>query len=118
MRHTLSEMRQETELSGASFVVTALATLAAVTNFEFEQYRYRDALAKLRTLQEDGIRFIDTLPAYVQAGQPARHYTVSDLDLHHNAAGNQLLVDFIVVHAEFDAAIEQAAVETADSPET
>ena len=118
MRHTLSEMRQETELSGASFVVTALATLAAVTNFEFEQYRYRDALAKLRTLQEDGIRFIDTLPAYVQAGQPARHYTVSDLDLHHNAAGNRLLVDFIVAHAEFGTAIERVAVETADSPET
>ena len=101
MHTTLSSLRDESEQAGAAFIMIALAALAEVDDFRFEHYRYREPLAVLRTLNDDGFRFVDALPAYVNAGRPALDYAVSPRDLHHNALGNRLLVDYLIDHELF-----------------
>lgn len=106
MRATLRSLRDESEAAGAAFIMTALAALAEVSDFRFDYYPYRESLAKLRTLGDDGIRFVDMLPAYVEADRPALDYAVTLADLHHNERGNRLLVDYLIERPEFRGLIE------------
>lgn len=107
MRATLREMSSSCERADIEFLVTTLAALAAWPDFRLETNPYQESFAVLRSIREDGIAFIDPLPAYAGAGLSLEEIVVSPTDYHHNAAGNRLLVDYIVEQPEFTQRIQR-----------
>jgi hypothetical protein len=107
MRTTLREMNSSCERAEIEFLVTTIAALAAWPDFRLESNPYRDSFAVLRSIRDDGIAFIDPLPAYGGAGLSLEEIVVSPTDYHHNAAGNRLLVDYIVEQPEFTQRIQR-----------
>ena len=107
MRTTLREMNSSCENAEVEFLVTTIAALAAWPDFRLESNPYRDSFAVLRSIRDDGIAFIDPLPAYAGAGLSLEEIVVSPTDYHHNAAGNRLIVDYIVEQPEFTDRIQR-----------
>ncbi len=116
MRATLREMNSSCERAEIEFLVTTIAALAAWTDFRLESNPYRDSFAVLRSIRDDGIAFIDPLPAYGGAGLSLEEIVVSPTDYHHNAAGNRLIVDYIVEQPEFTDRIQRIQGKPGASP--
>jgi hypothetical protein len=101
MRSTLRRMSRVCDEAGIEFSIIGLPPLAGAGDFRFDSYRYRDARLLLGGLRDDGLLFMEPLPAFERTGMPPSAFAVSSTDYHHNAKSNHLLVKFLVEHSGF-----------------
>jgi lysophospholipase L1-like esterase len=101
MRSTLRRMNRICDEAGVEFAIVGLPPLAGADDFHLDKYRYRDARLLLHDLEDDGILFMEPLPAFAKTGKPASVFAVSPTDYHHNARSNALLVNFVLGHPGF-----------------
>lgn len=106
VRNTLLRMKELCDSAGVAFLVTSPPPLAGVSDFRLDRYPYRQGRLLLRRLAEDGIEFIEPLPAYESLGKPGIELAVAVNNYHHGAESNHLLVDFVVAHPAFRRALE------------
>jgi len=106
MRETLLRMKQLCDSADVAFLVTGLPPLAGATDFGLQHYPYREGRLLMTGLADDGIEFIEPLPAYEALGKTGVELAVAVDDYHHGVESNHLLTEFVVSDPAFLREIE------------